>query len=163
MIYFLKAGDFIAYKIGFTASDPLKRMADLQVGCPFKLELLGAIEGTWAQEQSLHELLANFKTIGEWFSPNTVVTEAIKRAIETGARIDVASKTKRQNRACEIIDLLGGNIAVGKLTGSNPKTVSNWRRFDQFPANTFVVLRNALAELGVDADPQLWGMVGIAA
>ena len=46
--------------------------------------------------------------------------------------------------ATEIIDALGGNIAVGRLTSSSAKAVSNWRAFDRLPPNTYLLVKEAL-------------------
>lgn len=57
-----------------------------------------------------------------------------------------------------IIDTLGGNAAVAELTGSNSKAVWNWRGFDTFPSNTYVVMIAALNAKGIAAPASLWGM-----
>jgi hypothetical protein len=58
----------------------------------------------------------------------------------------------------EVMDALGGNQAVSKLTGCTAQAVSNWRRFDSFPSNTFVAMTGALAMSGQFAPASLWGM-----
>lgn len=58
----------------------------------------------------------------------------------------------------EIIDLLGGNAAVAKLTSTTAKAVSNWRGFNRFPSNTFLVLKAALTRAGHSAPDHLWSM-----
>lgn len=60
--------------------------------------------------------------------------------------------------ATEIIDALGGNIAVGRLTSSSAKAVSNWRAFDRLPPNTYLLVKEALAALGHTAPDHLWSM-----
>lgn len=60
--------------------------------------------------------------------------------------------------ATEIIDLLGGNGAVGLLTSSTPKAVSNWRRFGKFPAGTYLVIKSELIRHGHTAPDHLWSM-----
>lgn len=58
-------------KIGFAAA-PQKRLAELQVGCPFKLEVIrtwrfpGAVFANGA-EQRFHERNAAARVHGEWF------------------------------------------------------------------------------------------------
>lgn len=59
----------------------------------------------------------------------------------------------------DVINKLGGNIAVGKITNTRPKSVSMWRTNRALPTKTFVVLSNALAEIGFCAPHSLWGMV----
>ena len=58
----------------------------------------------------------------------------------------------------EIIDLLGGNTEVGKLTASTPMAVSNWRRFDRFPASTYLVIKSELRRRRHSAPDHLWSM-----
>ena len=58
----------------------------------------------------------------------------------------------------EIIDVLGGNTAVARLTSTTPKAVSNWRGFGKFPANTFLVIKSELVRLGMNAPDHLWSM-----
>ena len=57
-----------------------------------------------------------------------------------------------------VMDALGGNSAVAKLTGSKPTAVWNWRTFDKFPSNTYAVMIEALQERGKTAPASLWGM-----
>ncbi len=61
--------------------------------------------------------------------------------------------------ADEVMDMLGGTNAVAALTKRKPTAASNWRKFGRFPANTYLVMRDALAEDGFDAPASLWGMV----
>ena len=58
----------------------------------------------------------------------------------------------------EIIDALGGNVAVARLTSSTAKAVSNWRGFGKFPANTFLIIKAELMRLGASAPDHLWSM-----
>jgi hypothetical protein len=60
--------------------------------------------------------------------------------------------------AVEVMEALGGNVGVGRLTGGKPSAVSNWKTFGKFPANQYVVMIEALRERGFDAPPSLWGM-----
>lgn len=58
----------------------------------------------------------------------------------------------------DVMDALGGNLAVAELTGSNNKAVWNWRVAETFPANTYVALTEALLAKGKTAPASLWGM-----
>jgi hypothetical protein len=60
--------------------------------------------------------------------------------------------------ATEIIDALGGNIPVARLTSATAKTVSSWRGRNRFPANTYPVLQSELVRLGFSAPAHLWRM-----
>ena len=59
--------------------------------------------------------------------------------------------------ASKVMDALGGNSAVARLTGSKPKAVSNWRARG-FPPRTFASLNAALAKIGLSAPAKLWDM-----
>ena len=64
--------------------------------------------------------------------------------------------------ASEIIDALGGNGQVAELTLSRPNAVSNWRAFNSFPPNTYIVMTSALAQIGKTAPASLWRMKATA-
>jgi hypothetical protein len=49
--------------------------------------------------------------------------------------------------------------SVAELTGRNYDAAYNWKRFGQFPSDTFVVMQAALADRGMTAPPSLWRMV----
>lgn len=71
MIYFIKGGKFT--KIGYTGSDVEGRIASLQTGCPYNIELLGVIDGDVELERSLHKQLEKYRVRGEWFDlPDSV-------------------------------------------------------------------------------------------
>jgi len=66
------------------------------------------------------------------------------------------------NSARDIIVALGGNGPVAELTSTPDKPrktqhVTNWKT-DGLPADTFLVLTEALAKLGYRASPKLWGI-----
>lgn len=55
------------YKIGFTAGPIGKRLRALQTGNPTKLRTEMTITGTARDEQRLHALFSDKRTVGEWF------------------------------------------------------------------------------------------------
>jgi hypothetical protein len=57
-----------------------------------------------------------------------------------------------------VMDVLGGNPGVAKLTGRTPKAVSQWRGWDHFPPEFFCVMTDALAAIGYSAPRSLWRM-----
>jgi hypothetical protein len=57
-----------------------------------------------------------------------------------------------------VVVALGGTRAVAELTGRSDPAVSNWRKADSFPANTYLLLKAALEAKGVTAPDTLWGM-----
>jgi hypothetical protein len=62
----------------------------------------------------------------------------------------------------DVMDALGGNSAVETITSSKPSAVSNWRSSNSFPANTYVVMTDALRAIGKSAPDSLWGMRTVA-
>lgn len=62
--YFLRGGDVV--KIGLTR-DVRRRMQQLQVACPHRLEFLGAICTDSAGEREFHRMFAKERATGEWF------------------------------------------------------------------------------------------------
>jgi hypothetical protein len=58
----------------------------------------------------------------------------------------------------EVMDELGGNLAVAEITESRPKAVWNWRKSGVFPSNTYVAITEALLAKGKTAPASLWGM-----
>jgi hypothetical protein len=56
-----------------------------------------------------------------------------------------------------VIDAIGYE-RVCQLTASTPQTVSNWRGWDHFPPNTFVVLSDELRRIRRAASASLWRM-----
>lgn len=66
-IYLIRAGSTNLYKIGFTTKTPEKRMASLQTGNPYPLEVVSSWIGTVHDERRIHGVLAPFRKEGEWF------------------------------------------------------------------------------------------------
>lgn len=67
MIYFIEAVGADRLKIGYTLSQPEKRLKEIQTGCPHKLQVLFAIEGDQNGEKELHRTFAHLRESGEWF------------------------------------------------------------------------------------------------
>ena len=70
----------------------------------------------------------------------------------------VASTMTNIDAATDIIDTLGGNVPVARLTSSTPKAVSNWRAANRFPSNTFLIIKAELMRIGASAPDHLWSM-----
>jgi hypothetical protein len=64
-------------KVGL-ASDVARRLGEVQVGCPYPIELMGTLPGGRAGEALLHRVFAAFKIHGEWFWPDRIVVHAIR-------------------------------------------------------------------------------------
>ncbi|MBR0753470.1 hypothetical protein JQ604_14880 [Bradyrhizobium jicamae] len=62
----------------------------------------------------------------------------------------------------EVVEALGGPVALGKLTGQTCAAVCNWRRYrGLFPPKYWPCMSEALAEVGCSAPLSLWGFYGI--
>lgn len=57
-----------------------------------------------------------------------------------------------------VIDALGGNGPVGKLTETKPSTISMWKKAQAFPPKYHMLMTGALFERGKTAPASLWGM-----
>ncbi len=73
-LYFLKCHDYI--KIGIS-SECEKRMADLQVGNPYKLSLFAIIKLKGSLETECHRRLKHLFVRGEWFKHTPEIDELI--------------------------------------------------------------------------------------
>ena len=61
-----------------------------------------------------------------------------------------------------VMEKLGGIAGVAELTGNKYSTASNWKYLGSFPAETFVVMTEALKAKGHTAPASLWRMVEVA-
>lgn len=104
-VYFVKCKDSIGLiKIGY-AVDPKKRLAVLQTGCPYPLELIGTFQCSnlpecRLREKQLHELFCYCWKNGEWFSPDKKLREAIA-ALSIGVDFEdmrTAAKAKSKSK-----------------------------------------------------------------
>jgi hypothetical protein len=72
----------------------------------------------------------------------------------------MAKKLEYLKTTDEVMNVLGGTVAVAKLTQcKNVSAASNWRKFPTFPSHTYVVMIKALRRRGKIASPSLWGMI----
>ena len=82
-IYFAVAGEFV--KIGY-ATRPLKRIANLQTGCPHTIRLATAKRG-WRYLEHLHHLRFSYlstRETGEWFHLRGELKEYIEHLLSGG-------------------------------------------------------------------------------
>lgn len=84
IVYFIKpVGQDGPIKIGLS-NDPARRIAEFATWSPLRLELLGSVPGSWADEQFMHECLADHLSHGEWFHASPEVLSAVNSVIATG-------------------------------------------------------------------------------
>lgn len=67
-LYVVKVENTNYYKVGM-ANDPLNRLITLQIGNPYRLELISAVysEQAYEKEQAIHKRLDKYRIRGEWF------------------------------------------------------------------------------------------------
>lgn len=68
-VYFIRAGEAGAIKIGTTRGNPHARLRDLQTGNPEPLVLLAVMPGGPDVERGLHDRFVDSRLTGEWFRP----------------------------------------------------------------------------------------------
>lgn len=80
LVYFVRGVLTKKIKIGYTTQNAYHRMADLQVGSPDILKMIGVMNAPRYFESDLHRVLAPYRAHGEWFSlPFFVVSWIGKR------------------------------------------------------------------------------------
>jgi len=76
-IYFLQHGGDGPIKIG-RAANPKKRMASMQVACPYDFTMLAVIDAPISVERGLHAMFDKHWIRGEWFLPAAELIAFIK-------------------------------------------------------------------------------------
>lgn len=77
-VYFIQALPDGPVKIGYTSSSAKKRLAYLQTGCPFDLQLMGIIDAHPYKERDIHKAFNKYRLRGEWFKPEHEILEFIQ-------------------------------------------------------------------------------------
>lgn len=79
-IYLVQSGENGPVKIGVTACEPSKRVAQLQTGNPVPLRLRVVISGDVTVERHLHSKFGHYRLNGEWFEPCAEIFAAFEAA-----------------------------------------------------------------------------------
>jgi len=77
-IYFVRCQHYV--KIGY-AKDVEKRLAGLQTGNPYKLEVVATVPGTPSLERAFHKALRRKYVRGEWFELDSEVQQLIAQIL----------------------------------------------------------------------------------
>lgn len=82
-VYFIGCNG-MGIKIGYTKNDPIKRLKQLQTGCPYKLELLYVIDGASRDTEAYyHRYFSSVYNIqNEWYDYNFVLEWIKRRELE---------------------------------------------------------------------------------
>ena len=75
-VYFISGGGLI--KIGVTIN-PKQRLSALQIGSPLPLCLLAVMPGGPSLEADLHKRFQGLRVHGEWFHPDSLLTDFIEQ------------------------------------------------------------------------------------
>jgi hypothetical protein len=67
-------------------------------------------------------------------------------------------RLSRVNTVEEVIELLGGIDGMAALASTSTNAVYNWKFYRRFPADTYLLIQDALEELGKIAPDDLWPM-----
>lgn len=145
MIYFITSDALKAVKVGYSNKSAERRLSELQVSMPFKLEILRVVEGDRSIEKKCHRALAHVRVSGEWFEKAAALAfmaECSALGANRAASLRLATKEAEAKRLREqrqkvssltaaIIDRAltqHGMSAVCLAMGCDPSSVGNWRR-----------------------------------
>lgn len=133
-IYFAQAGRGGPIKIGFTAGEPSQRIAKLQTGCPWPIEIVAAVPGTTAEEARLHQIFTGLRTEGEWFKPDASLLRAIHElaqgAYQWPCRQAEGRVLPEDPTIDDVIWAAGGPAKIAAASGGaiSVDAVHKWRR-----------------------------------
>ncbi len=88
LVYFLRCGEADLLKIGVTTRLE-DRIADLQIGCPFALNLLVTAPGGMMTERALHTHFSEYWERGEWFRYAGHLRATVESLLAGGAMPDL--------------------------------------------------------------------------
>jgi hypothetical protein len=155
-VYAIESGG--AVKIGF-AQDPLRRLAELNVGSPGRHRLLGFIEGTKSHERELHTLFRPAHVRGEWFRKN----KAVRAFLSMLPPFDGMAAHKRRVPTCpaeRIITKCGGAQRIADWLGIQAAAVHRWKYPPErggtngfIPSNRQQDLLDKAREHGIELSP----------
>lgn len=82
-VYILRNGRRGEFKIGVTFDVP-RRVMEIQVASPRKLQIEHVEPGSPALERQIHKALAQHRMVGEWFKASAEVLQFVKSAKSSG-------------------------------------------------------------------------------
>ena len=84
-VYFIRAVGSGFIKIGIASGDPADRLATLQCGCPFLLEIVARVDGGRRLEAGIHGHFGHLRQRGEWFKETESLRDLIAAATNADA------------------------------------------------------------------------------
>lgn len=79
MIYFIANEEQQIVKIGYTKENPILRLANIQIGNPYLLNMICVIDGEISDERQLHKDFEHLRLQGEWFTLNNEIKSLIDK------------------------------------------------------------------------------------
>lgn len=152
-VYFIQTGD--AIKVGI-ASDLAKRMVNVQVGNPHKIEVLHSISTSEEEarkiESQIHELFKRTHLNGEWFHANQFMIDFIRHIKKNGweAHSDWIEKQYHKGYGDILISLknkieqdtvIGNMVSLEKLKEDLGKLVNKIYAIPSLPRNMAETVR----------------------
>jgi hypothetical protein len=99
LIYAVQAGSGQPVKVGYsTAGGFTSRLNDLQVGNPYRLNVIARAPAKLSQEKRAHKALAPDRLSGEWFGWSPRVAAFVRALKLDGAEAAIAAAKVAKNR-----------------------------------------------------------------
>lgn len=124
LIYFAEIPDG-PIKIGSTSQNPLLRIAALQTGCPWPINLIGSTPGSIDNELDLHRRFASGRMAGERFCRTDILVAEIAKILAEGLAPIIAGPM------ASVIDAFEG--AFGESIGIPDSHARAMRTRDSIP------------------------------
>ena len=141
MIYFVQAANG-PVKIGYTGQVVASRLQSIQTGNPYRLTLLGSVEGDVAAEHAIHHAHADDRMEGEWFAWSSTLEAAIPLYLR-GEFPEVAPVFASSRRGGvlaspafwtrQVVKPLAGVAEVAKILDTTKIKVFQMRKFGGLP------------------------------
>lgn len=80
-IYLIGSLKYGFVKIGYS-KNPHKRLKEIQVGCPFEVNILSVAKGNMLKEKLIHKKYSKYKSFGEWFFIKGEVELMVKKEMD---------------------------------------------------------------------------------
>jgi hypothetical protein len=113
-VYFARATGTDFVKIGYAAMVE-RRVAQLQAGCPHRLEIVRTVEGDFATEAAFHAIFAEHRTEGEWFR------WSLRMATEPAP-----DPQSINHGVIDLCGIFGGLRSTASALGEHPSLIRKW-------------------------------------
>ena len=126
MVYLIEMEGQDICKIG-RSTNPVKRLANLQVASPHKLTLRGVMKGDVAKEAEMHRQFAAQRMSGEWFRLSDEITALFKPMDETDLTVQEVRAARKTNGYLYLIalDYDGDALLHQDITGLQAESIDS--------------------------------------